>query len=200
MKLFLHAGSGKKTYREIPVLFDPSIWKEVRYDVDPAVSPDIVGSLIDMKQFPDNHFDAVFTSHTIEHLYPMEVRDALLECKRVLKPEGFFLVTCPDLEIVSQRIVEGKLLDVMYESPEGPVTPLDMLYGFRPQLSRTADYMAHHTGFTLPVLLSSLRSIGFQTVTGKKRAKDFDLWALATKSAVSEQELNNLKTNFFPQG
>ena len=41
--------------------------------------------------------DAVFSSHNIEHLYPHEVPLALKEFMRVLKPDGFVLMTCPDL-------------------------------------------------------------------------------------------------------
>ncbi len=199
MKMFLHAGSGKKTYREIPVSFEPPEWKEVRLDIDPTLEPDVVGSLTDMHDIPDNYFDAVFTSHTIEHLYAQEVYYALREMKRVLKPDGFALITCPDLEMVCRLIANGKLLHHLYDSPEGPVTPLDMLYGFRPQISRENTYMAHHTGFTKKVLCDSLVEIGFGAVLGKTRAKDFDLWALATKSSVSSELLTALSQRYFPE-
>ena len=42
--------------------------------------------------------DAVFSSHNIENLYPHEVPVALSEFLRVLKPDGFVVITCPDLQ------------------------------------------------------------------------------------------------------
>ena len=66
-------------------------------DIDPAAQPEVLGSLTKMDAFPAHEFDAVWSSHTLEHLYSHEVPAALAEFKRVLKPDGFALITCPDL-------------------------------------------------------------------------------------------------------
>jgi len=43
--------------------------------------------------FPENHFDGVFASEVVEHVFNLE--EILSEIKRVLKPGGKFLFTCP---------------------------------------------------------------------------------------------------------
>jgi SAM-dependent methyltransferase len=43
--------------------------------------------------FPENHFDTVFASEVFEHVFNLE--EALSEIRRVLKPGGRLLFTCP---------------------------------------------------------------------------------------------------------
>jgi hypothetical protein len=104
---------------------------------------------------------------------------ALKEFLRVLKPKGFLVVTCPDLQSVAKLIAEDKLLDPAYTSPAGPISPIDILYGHRPQLAAGNHYMAHKCGFTLKALFGTLRANGFKAIAGGRReGPAFDLWAL----------------------
>ena len=142
--------------------------------------------------------DAVFSSHNIEHLYPHEVPVALSEFLRVLKPEGFAVITCPDLQSVCALVAEDKLTEPAYTSPAGPITPLDILYGYHPSMAKGNLYMAHRCGFTEKVLTATLQSSGFKRVASLKRGVPyFDLWALATKADLNEQELLSLAKNHF---
>lgn len=75
--------------------------------------------------------EALFSSHNIEHLYPHEVPVALAEFKRVLKADGFVVITCPDLQSICALVAEDKLTEAAYVSPAGPIAPIDMLYGLR---------------------------------------------------------------------
>jgi len=68
--------------------------------------------------------DAVHSSHNIEHLYAHEVAVALEEFIRVLTPEGFLVLTCPDLQSVCALVAQDKLTDAAYTSPAGPIAPL----------------------------------------------------------------------------
>jgi len=43
--------------------------------------------------FPDNHFDSIFSSEVFEHIFNLP--EIMLELKRVLKPGGKILITCP---------------------------------------------------------------------------------------------------------
>lgn len=47
--------------------------------------------------FPDDHFDAVYSSHVIEHFTREEGLFLLTEANRVLKPGGILRVVVPDL-------------------------------------------------------------------------------------------------------
>jgi hypothetical protein len=145
--------------------------------------------------------DAVFSSHNIEHLYPHEVPIALAEFKRVLNEDGFVVITCPDLKSVAALIAEDKLTVPAYTSPAGPITPLDILYGHRPQLAHGNLYMAHRCGFTQGVLYGTLRAAGFAAVATMARgfAPFFDLLALASVSARSEEIIRTLAGEHFPR-
>ncbi|MEP7289267.1 MAG: class I SAM-dependent methyltransferase [Chloroflexota bacterium] len=47
--------------------------------------------------FPTGYFDRVLMFDVVEHLYPWELQEALLEINRVLKPDGRFIVhTAPN--------------------------------------------------------------------------------------------------------
>jgi hypothetical protein len=57
--------------------------------------------------------------------------------------------------------------------------------------------MAHRCGFTQKVLTGTLQSCGFVSVAAKRRRYPFfDLWALATKSAIDEQMIRQLALEF----
>jgi len=179
MKTFLHVGCGPKRKNQTTRGFNTPDWTELRLDIDASVAPDIIGTMTDMSAVADASVDAIFSSHNIEHLYAHEVPVALAEFLRVLKPDGFLVVTCPDLQEVCRLIAEDKLLDPAYTSPAGPITPLDILYGHRPPMAAGNLYMAHRCGFTEKVLSGTLRTSGFGAVASRKRAHPYyDLYAL----------------------
>lgn len=200
MKSFLHIGCGAKRKDQTTRGFNTDEWKEVRLDIDESVRPDLVGSMTDLSRVASESVDALFSSHNIEHLYPHEVPVALAEFLRVLKPDGFFVVTCPDMKSVCALVAEDKLTEVAYTSPAGPITPLDILYGHRLSMRRGNLYMAHRCGFTEKVLVASLRASGFGAVASlcRGRAPFFDLWALASKSPRGEADLRALAAEHFP--
>ena len=199
MKTFLHVGCGPKHKDQTTRGFNTPEWSELRLDIDASVTPDIIGTMTDMSAVADQSVDAIFSSHNIEHLYPHEVPLALAEFRRVLKPDGFALITCPDLQEVCRLIAEDKLTEPAYTSPAGPIAPLDILYGHRPALAAGNLYMAHRCGFTQKVLTATLQATGFAMVAAKRRAQpDFDLWALAMVAPMNEAELRALAMAHFP--
>lgn len=200
MKTFLHVGCGHKTQRQTTALFaDVAEWKELRFDIDPAVNPDLEGTILDMSAVDDGSVEAVFSSHNIEHVYPHEVPVALAEFRRVLKPDGYLILTCPDLLSVAALIAEDKLTEPAYESPAGPISPLDILYGFRKSMAAGNLYMAHRCGFTRKVLHGTLQAAGFQSVGTRARAHPFyDLWAIAANSPLEDENVQALAQAHFP--
>jgi len=205
MKTFLHVGCGPLYIDPVtkqpsrPQGFDLSSWNELRLDINPAVNPDVVGTMTDMSAVPSGSVDAIFSSHNIEHLYPHEVPIALAEFKRVLRSDGFVVITCPDLQSVCALVAQGKLTEPAYISPAGPIAPLDILYGHRPPMSQGNLYMSHRCGFTLNVLLGTLEAAGFSKVVGNCRPNYFDLWALACVSNVGNEQLLNLARQHLPE-
>lgn len=196
---FLHVGCGQKRQAQTTRGFAGANWRELRLDIDPAVQPDIVGTMTDMAGVPDASCDALYSSHNIEHLYPHEVPVALREFRRVLKPTGFVVITCPDLQSVCEEVVADRLTDPAYQSPAGPIAAIDMLYGHRAALARGNLFMAHRCGFTAKVLAATLRQGGFAATAVRRRAKPhYDLWAVGTVQALPEAEVKALAAQHFP--
>lgn len=193
MKTFLHVGCGpKRKDRTTKALAN---WNELRFDIDETVQPDLVGTMTDMSSVSSESVDGVFSSHNIEHLYPHEVPVAFAEFLRVLKPGGLAVITCPDLQSVCALVAEDKLLDPAYTSPAGPIAPLDILYGLRSAMAQGNLYMAHRCGFTQKVLRGTLQASGFKSVATLSRGYPyFDLWAVASKDALSEEQMKALAT------
>ena len=167
MKNFLHVGCGKKRKSDL-IGFNNDDWKEIRFDIDEKVNPDIVGTLTDMNSVETASVDAIYSSHNIEHLYPHEVPLALNEFNRVLKDDGIVVLECPDLQQVCEAVANDKLLEPSYESPSGPISPIDMLFGYRPSLAKGNHYMAHKCGFTYSVLNQAFLQAGFKANFGGK--------------------------------
>lgn len=175
----LHVGCGSPNPKKLHRAFRGPEWRELRFDIDAGVAPDVVGDMRDLSAMDSGAVDALWSSHNIEHLYPHEVVPTLAGFKRVLKPDGFALVTLPDLQEVARLIVDDKLDEPAYVSPAGPIAPLDMLYGFRRALARGNLFMAHRTGFTAKTLAQALVEAGFATVAIRREPAAFNLWALA---------------------
>jgi len=173
-------------------------WQELRLDIDPAVQPDLVGSMTDMSAVATGSVDAIVSSHNIEHLYPHEVPVALAEFVRVLKDDGMVLITCPDLQSVCARVARGELASPLYESSAGPISALDIMYGLRSAMAAGNLYMAHRCGFTLRVLADTLQACGFQRTAGVARPAAFELWMLATKNNVSDEAVRLLAQKHLP--
>ena len=183
----LHVGCGPQRIDATP--FGVLAWQEIRLDIDPTVDPDLTGTMTAMPEVPAASVDAIFSSHNIEHLEVHEVAIALAEFRRVLRPGGFVLITCPDLKAIIGRVLSHGLTQPAYISPFGAISPIDMLFGHRPSLAAGNHFMAHRCGFDEPTLKATLEDGGFAHVVTMSRPEAFDLWALATLEAWPEENL-----------
>jgi hypothetical protein len=196
MPTFLHVGSGHKRKSQTSAGFDTPEWTEIRLDIDPGVAPDIVSDMTDMSAVGSASVEALFSSHNIEHLYIHQVPVALAEFQRVLKPDGFAVIGCPDLQSMATLIAEDKLHEPAYQSPAGGITPHDTFYGFGTQIARGHAHMAHRCGFTRSSLMQALRTAGFGRVGVRRRR--FELWAVATLGQPPDDEIHRLMRDYFP--
>ena len=177
-RIVLHVGCGVYAPERLHPSFRGANWREIRVDLDPRVKPDVIGSVTDLSPFTDESVEAVWSSHNIEHLYDHEAMQALAEFRRVLRPDGVALITTPDVEAIAQLVAGGKLDQVAYVSPAGPITALDMLYGHRDSIRSGNHFMAHKTAFSAERLGRLLLEAGFFKVVMRKGAS-YDLWACA---------------------
>ena len=200
MKTFLHVGCGPKDESQIKG-FNNDNWKEIRFDIDKNVNPDIEGTLTDMSLVKTGSVDAVYSSHNIEHIYPHEVPFALKEFFRVLKDDGIVVITCPDLQGVCEAVVKDRLLEPLYETPAGDkISPIDILYGWRRDLAKGNEHMAHKGGFTYTSLNTSFFEAGFKARYGGRvqEAGVPNLFLVAFKQKIPEEEIQKIANPFFP--
>ena len=107
-------------------------------------------------------------AHTIcEHYYRHDAVKVLAGFVHVLKADGFAFIRVPDLGELMRTVVEKNLDidDFLYQSPAGPITVRDVIYGYGVEVERSGnDFFAHKTGFTQKSLMSILKTAGFPWV------------------------------------
>jgi SAM-dependent methyltransferase len=189
MQKVLHVGCGPATLIHLPKCFQSGGWREVRFDIDPACRPDIQGTILDMREVASQSMDAIYSSHNIEHVHYHEVPKVLSEFTRVLKPNGFCVITCPDIEAVATEILRIGLHAPLYKVSMGTITPNDILYGHSASIADGKVYMAHKTGFDVRLLGERIKEAGFGSNIGRRNPKNFDLWFVAFMQRLEDSEL-----------
>jgi len=203
MKTFLHVGCGPQN-KSTCLGFDNDNWKEIRFDIDKNVNPDIVGTLTDMKLVETGSVDAVYSSHNIEHIFPHEVPIALREFYRVLKEDGIVVITCPDLQSAGEALTQDKLFETLFEAisvPEGhkiPITAFDVLFGHRNTTAGGNVFMVHKGGFTYSTLDRAFYEAGFKARYGGRRPRRCDLFLVAFKQKKPVEEIKKIGKPFIP--
>ena len=202
-KTFLHVGCGEKhpidgvrTERTPGGRgFNSLQWREIRFDIDPAVAPDIVGTMTDLRQIPDGSVDAVLSIHNLEHIFLHEVPRALAEFRRVLKPSGFAVICCPDLQAAASLIADDRHSEPLPIASSFPITPMDLLYGWSGPLAEGQHFAAHKSGFTLSMLMTLLQDAGFGSVAGFRVG--IEIIAVTTLHNAPAEELEALAEEYF---
>ena len=147
----LNVGAGGQTLTE----WGRKGFQVVTLDIAPENNPDIVADMCNMGDIGE--FEAVYSSHSLEHLYPHQVSQALSEFRRVLKVGGVVTIMVPDLEDVRP---DGRVLGI---AESGPISGLHLFYG-DPRLIPIQPFMAHHCGFIADTLAEALKEAGFKDV------------------------------------
>jgi len=139
-------------------------FEQVLLDLDPNVGADLVLDVRELTSLAPHQFDAVYCSHNLEHVRKHEVPVVLAGFLHVLKLGGLAQIVVPDLqELMVTCVQQGIDLDgLLYESPMGPITPLDVLYGHAGMIEQSGqDYYANRTGFTSRTLANVVEASGF---------------------------------------
>lgn len=164
-KLIADIGSGPIS----PYMLDEG--KTVSFDIREDVKPDVVCDVRNLP-VPDQTFDIVFSSHTLEHFPWVGVQKVLKEWCRILKVGGELRIVVPNLRHVAKRLLDDELIP----------TDFWVLYGEQ-------DYSKnfHSAGFTPKVLTSLVESLGiFEDIEIKEGDIDGpphpDSWNLQLKA------------------
>lgn len=186
-RVLVHVGCGPRGGSALPAHF--AGWRELRVDVDASVAPDLVADLTDLSPVADGSADAVWAAHCIEHLYAHQVPLALAEFRRVLRDDGFVCLIVPDLQTIGNYLVADRLHEVLYDSPAGPVTPHDIVFGFGAAIAEGRQAMAHRCGFTPSMLQRAFAGLPFGELLLRRRSEALELVAVARATpAAGEAE------------
>jgi SAM-dependent methyltransferase len=109
--------------------------------------------------WPPGSVEAVYTSHTVEHLSREQGQHLFAECRRVLKPGGVLRVVVPDLKHVVEDYVSGRLpadhfvatLGVLYSEQGGML---------RRKLAPFVEF-PHRCMYDAPALMRAFQAAGF---------------------------------------
>jgi len=160
----LNVGGNSKA---IPIPGHYDGWQHDLLDSDPAGNPDIVCDARDMVNLPAGKYDSVYCSHNLEHYYRHDAYKVLSGFLHVLREDGFAFIRVPDMEEL-MKIVTGNNLDIddfLYDSPAGPITVRDVIYGYGKEIETSGnDFYAHKNGFTKKSLTAILKEAGFAHV------------------------------------
>lgn len=195
-RMLLHVGCGQKHLKDLPDYFAEG-WREIRYDIDESCKPAIQGDITDLKGIRDASIDAIWSSHNIEHLFAHEAPVAIGEFQRVLKDDGFLIITCPDLKTACRVAGERGLDATLYTSRAGPITPRDVLFGHQRSIRSGGHYMAHRNGFDLQSLNALLSRGKFKKVYGERIG--YELWFIASNADISTQEAREQLSEIKPK-
>ncbi len=185
MKRVLNVGGANKT---IPLPPHYQGWEHVLLDIDPRGAPDVVCDARELTTLLASQFDAVYCSHNLEHYYRHDVSRVLAGFRHVLNSDGFAEIRVPDLADLMQTVVRRGLDvdDLLYQSPAGPVTVRNVLYGLGTEIERSGnDFSAHKTGFTKKSLTALLVRCGFPVVYNG--AGNFEVAAFAFTKPPTEE-------------
>ena len=163
-KKVLNVGGNNKTIA-IPKFYEG--WTHHLLDIDPGGNPDVVCDARTLLDLPGRVYDSVYCSHNLEHYYSHDVVKVLIGFHHVLKNDGFVNIAVPDMQAVMKQVVQADMdiEDVLYQSPAGPITVKDVIYGFGKQIEQSGvEFFAHKTGFSERSLIVVLKRCGFSTV------------------------------------
>ncbi len=193
MKKLLNVGGSNKT---VPLPIQYADFENVVLDIDPKYKPDIVHNALHLKDLEPQQFDAVYCSHNLEHYYLHEVPQVLDGFLHLLKADGFAHIMVPDIQELMRVVVQQNLEmdDVLYQSPVGPITVLDILYGYGAEIEQSGQsFFAHKTGFSQTLLVKNLQQAGFSKIYNS--VGNLQITVLAFKGEPSMETLRLFNIN-----
>lgn len=135
-KKVLNVGGNSKNIAMPSIYKD---WEQVWLDIDPKVNPDVLCDARELITLPANTYDAIYCSHNLEHYFRHDVKKVVAGFHHVLKKDGFAHIRVPDMAAVMRAFVENNMdiNDILYESPAGPISVQDVMYGFGKEIEQS---------------------------------------------------------------
>ena len=139
----------------------------------------------------------VHEADLVDRLPAPQAVPALREWRRVLRPDGFLLLVCPDLQAAAEMIAQDRLMDVAYAG----IRPYDIVFSHQGLVAqgRAAghSFMEHKSGYTLSLLRALVNEAGFAVHAATRMRQRFELWLIASVQARSEADMRALAQRHF---
>jgi len=124
-------------------------------DANQSDLTDHVGNANNLSIFENNTFDAIYSSHVLEHFsYQNELSHVLSEWHRVLKPGGIMYASVPNLEVLCELFLMKDQL-----SSQDRFNVMRMMYG-----GQIDPYDFHKVGYNAEILGSFFNHAGFENI------------------------------------
>lgn len=138
--VLVHIGCGKRYSPEF-INIDALPWSHVHIVTDDIVSLD---------DFADGTVDLVYMCHVLEHIKVDNLKNVLLEMKRILKVDGVLRLSVPDLD---------RLIEIYNNSDQDIAAISRQLMG-----GQTDKYNIHYSVFNCRYLSKLLTEVGFRRI------------------------------------
>jgi predicted SAM-dependent methyltransferase len=135
-------------------------WKILNIQKNDGV--DFVGSISDLSQFDDNSIEEIYASHVVEHIDQKNIKKTLEGIYRVLKNDGKFYISVPDLDVLCRIFIDNKA------PAKVKFHVMRMMFG-----GQTDEFDYHYFGWNYEFLNSYLIEAGFKK---NERVKSFNLF------------------------
>ena len=135
-------------------------WKIL--NIQKSNNVDYIGDIRDLSQFDDNSVSEVYASHVVEHVDQKNIKNTLKGVFRILKENGKFYISVPDMEILCRIFLDPKA------PKEVKFHTMRMMFG-----GQTDDYDYHYFGWNYEFLKNYLAEAGFKKA---ERVKSFNLF------------------------
>ena len=122
---------------------------------------DFIGDITDLSQFDASSIEEIYASHILEHVNQKDIKKTLIGIYRVLKNNGKFYVSVPDMDILCRLF-----LTIKEAKPRFHI--MRMMFG-----GQTDKYDFHYFGWNFSFLQGYLIGAGFKNV---ERVKTFSLF------------------------
>ena len=136
-------------------------WKILNIQKNDCV--DFVGDISDLSQFGNETIDEIYASHVFEHIPQNKIIDTLSGINRVLKKNGKFYVSVPDVDTLFHSFLSP------LASKEIKWHIMRMIFG-----GQIDDYDYHYFGWNFEFLRDHLQKTNFTKIEKVDSFKLFD--------------------------
>ncbi len=123
---------------------------------------DFVGDVKDLSQFGDESIEEIYASHVLEHVDQNNIKETLKGINRVLKKNGKFYISVPDLDTLCHFFISP------LASKKQKFHTMKMIFG-----GQVDEYDFHYFGWNYIFLYEYLKNSGFTKI---ERVSSFSLF------------------------